>query len=491
MAGAGGADVPGGAFGNGGQAGRGEGSAGAGAPTGAAGAGTSGESAIRPERSIIESNPDALAYFSLDRVLARATGKAGADVYRAYALTFTTRRDDETDSGPRCDDEVAAADGWSTLNGFPLPCPAEAANLYWQLPAWKPLAVTNRFDLAPAGGETCGEQHLSFFLDTSFGGQPEFPVRAYLNFAAVIANPAPDRGLEGCRPLLNFWASLSRSEYDAPDRRARALERAFLGNATAAESAPASTELAALASSGFRSLISPEHFGNEGRMQLLYLGDVGEWHFFEHALATGATGLVERRPLTQTLPVAALVNEHPRRDQCVNELLASVPGLVNEDVNLLRLNVAPACFAATNSSDDATLAVALRTAPLGPDLRERLDAHMKLYFPELGMLGEEVAKRARFAGTCAGCHDLGDSPWSNPSSFSHVSRDLMQFCANSGPDSTRRCYARSPLLNTVFVPHWTDVLDRFLQQPGAYGPLPNGAQSNSAIDGAPLARHFR
>jgi hypothetical protein len=350
--------------------------AGAGASAGIGGVGEAGSagaaselSAVRPERSLIESNPDALAYFTLERTLSRATAELGADVYRAYALSFAERSTDPASPGPRCDDENPSSNGLSSMNGFSLPCPAEAADLYWQLTAWKPLAVTNRFDLAPMGGETCGEQHLSFFYDTSFMGQPEFPARAYLSFAAVIENPAPDRGLEGCRPLLEFWASLGRHEYDAPDRRARALEHVFFGASLSTDNLPESPELAGLKRSAFLPMISPEHFGHAGRLQLLYFGDLGDWHFFEHALVPAQEGFVLRRPLTQSLPVAALLNEHPKREQCIDELLSSVPGLLNEDVNLLRLDIDPACFAATNSVMETTLAAGMISEPLGPTRR--------------------------------------------------------------------------------------------------------------------------
>jgi len=442
---------------------------------------------ISPERSVLEGNPDALEYFSLNHVLESATGDIAEDVYRTYALSFAERSESEPQPGPRCDDAQPASHGLSTLNGFALPCPAEAANLYWQLPAWKPLAATNRFDLAPAGGENCGEQHLSFFFDTSFSGQPEFPVRAYLNFVALIANPAPELGLDGCRPLLDFWASLNRPEYDAPTRRARAFEIAFLGGSMIGSSAQASRELARLLSAGMAPLISPRHFGYRGRLQLLYLGDRGEWHFFEHALLSEKEHLVERLPLTQSIAVSALLEEHPKREQCIKGLLSSIPSLLSEDPNLMRLGVGSECFAATNSTTETTLSAGVLTAPLGPDLRERLDEYLADNYPELGLTGLAIAHRATFAGTCAGCHVVGDSPWSNAHNVSHVSRDFMQACASSGPDATRRCYARSTVLNTLFIPHWTSVLDEFLRHPGTYGPLPGGESSVTAIDGAPLA----
>jgi len=492
--------VPSGDSGSAGQAAGGEGGV---APSGdsgssgragageleAAGVDGSGElTAIRPERSVIETNPDALVHFNLQRVLESVTGDTGSDVYRAYVLSFTERT--EAYPGPRCDDEQPSSDGFSSLNGFPLPCPADAANLDGQLLAWKPLALTNRFDLAPVGGENCGEQHLSFFFNIGLTDQPNVPVRAFLRFAAVVENPAPERGLEGCRPLLDFWASLSRSEYDAPERRASAFELAFLGESLPPSSTPTARELAALQSGGFQSLIG-SGFRHNGRVQLLYLGKDGQWHFFEDALVLGKQGFIERFPLTQSLAVAALLNEHPKRELCIRELLASIPSLVNEDRNLMRLDVNPACFAATSSTGDVTLTDGLSSAPLGPQLRTRFDAHLKQYYPSLVMSGAELSERAQFAGTCAGCHVLGDSALANPSSYSHVDSNLMQACASTGPDLTRRCYARSPLLKTIFIPHWTNVLEDFLQHPGAYGPLPSGMPSTRAIDGAALTAHHR
>jgi hypothetical protein len=445
---------------------------------------------IKPERSVIETNPDALTYFTFERVLERATAELGTEVFRALVLSFAERKAGDVSLQPRCDDESPSVNGLSSLNGFMLPCPAEAVSFYGlPLWTWRPLAVTNRFDLAPLGGENCGEQHLSFFYDSSFVAQSEIH-GAYLNFVAVVANPRPELGLEGCRPLLDFWASLSQSEYDTPDRRARALESAFLGSSLPPTSAATSRELSALTSAGFLPLVSPQYFGRVGRLQLMYLGFWGDWHFFEHALVSSKEGLVLRRPLTQTLPVRALLEQHAKREQCIDGLLSSIPALLNDNSNLLRLNIDPVCFAATNETEEYTLAAGLVSATLGPELRSRLDDYMRHSFPDSGLLGPDIARRAGFAGTCAGCHALEDSPLWNANGVSHVSYNPMQFCATSGPDSTHRCYARSPLLNTIFIPHWTRVLNDFLQRSGAYGPLPGGVPSSSAIDGAPLARRL-
>jgi hypothetical protein len=480
-----------GSFGDAGRVGGEESAGEAGTAADAGSAGAAPEfMPIKPERSVIETNPDALTYFTLERVLGRATSEPGDDVFRALVRSFGESEPGGGLPGPHCDDESPSVNGLSSLNGFMLPCPAEAVSFYGiPLWTWRPLAVTNRFDLAPLGGENCGEQHLSFFYDSSFVAQSQI-TGAYLNFVAVIANPRPELGLEGCRPLLDFWASLGQSEYDTPDRRARALESAFLGSSLPPTSAATSRELSALTNAGFLPLVSPQYFGRAGRLQLLYLGFWGDWHFFEHALVSSKEGLVLRRPLTQTLPVHELLDQHAKREQCIDGLISSIPTLLNENVNLLRLNIDPVCFAATNSTEEPTLAAGLVSTPLGPELRSRLDDYMRHSFPDSGLLGIDIARRAGFAGTCSGCHALEESPLWNANGVSHVSYDPMQSCATSGPDSTRSCYARSPLLNTIFIPHWTRVLNDFLRRVGAYGPIPGGAPSSSAIDGAPLARRL-
>ncbi len=150
--------------------------------------------------------------------------------------------------------------------------------------------MTNRFDLAPSGGENCGEQHLSFYFDSFGSGLPEYPVHAALRFAAVIQNPSPELGLEGCRPLVDFWASLSRGEFDDPALRADALEAAFFGSSLSSGMKAPSPELEALNGAGYRPFVSPEHFGRSGRLQVWYLGDVGFWAFFEHALVSKEEG---------------------------------------------------------------------------------------------------------------------------------------------------------------------------------------------------------
>ena len=64
----------------------------------------------------------------------------------------------------------------------------------------QPTAVFNRFDLAAADGAHCGEYRIVYHHAV---GSPFF-----LIFEAQYSNPQPEKGVEGCFPVADFWASL-------------------------------------------------------------------------------------------------------------------------------------------------------------------------------------------------------------------------------------------------------------------------------------------
>jgi hypothetical protein len=68
----------------------------------------------------------------------------------------------------------------------------------------KPLAVFNRFDLAPTDWNHCGEYRIVYGKK-----KPEFESRFLLIFEAAVPNPDPAKGEAGCRPITEFWAGLS------------------------------------------------------------------------------------------------------------------------------------------------------------------------------------------------------------------------------------------------------------------------------------------
>ena len=79
-----------------------------------------------------------------------------------------------------------------------------------------PLGLFNRFDLAPAGWSHCGEHRIVYGKKHT-----ELTDRFLLIFEAVVPNPQPSSGEEGCRPVAEFWANLSNAAN--PEERARRL----------------------------------------------------------------------------------------------------------------------------------------------------------------------------------------------------------------------------------------------------------------------------
>ncbi|MFK3967940.1 hypothetical protein ACI2KT_30670 [Ensifer adhaerens] len=89
----------------------------------------------------------------------------------------------------------------------------------------KPLAVFNRFDLAPDNWAHCGEHRIIFGKELAATAPPGSP-RFLMIFEASVPNPAPEKGADGCRPIAEFWAKLSDPQL-SPTEIARRLSAFF------------------------------------------------------------------------------------------------------------------------------------------------------------------------------------------------------------------------------------------------------------------------
>jgi hypothetical protein len=227
-------------------------------------------------------------------------------------------------------------------------------------------------------------------------------------------------------------------------------------------------------------------------VQLVYQGDFGLWHFFEHAFVQEDEGWVLRRPLTQSLPVLSLLSRDPSDNPCASELLGSVEGLLDDDPVNQRLNVGWRCFAGTDVTEGPTLVNGLNgwvpEGPYGPALATLLERELNMHYPRYGLYPSTIAARADFVGTCNGCHYLKGSPFSTPGTLLHVNPQRTEACGSAGGDEQRTCYARSPLLKLDFLPRWASLLQSFWERPGAFPPLAEGASSLNAIDGTQLVQ---
>jgi hypothetical protein len=137
--------------------------------------------------------------------------------------------------GPHCDDEstpapaagIATFTALSALNNLPYRCPrlevAETANdpfaneVDANKDAYSAIAFSNRFDLASPPND-CGEYRIVFARNS---GRSDPLNRNLIIFEARVPNPKPADGLNGCRPILDFWHGLSDPMIGAADRGGR------------------------------------------------------------------------------------------------------------------------------------------------------------------------------------------------------------------------------------------------------------------------------
>ena len=137
--------------------------------------------------------------------------------------------------GPHCDDDsapspatgVSTFTSLSTLNAFPYRCPRLELNEASSDPftnevetnpnAYSAIAFSNRFDLVTPPND-CGEYRIVFARNS---GKSDPLNRNLIIFEARVPNPKPADGLNGCRPILEFWHGLSDETINAVERGKR------------------------------------------------------------------------------------------------------------------------------------------------------------------------------------------------------------------------------------------------------------------------------
>lgn len=181
---------------------------------------------------------------------------------RRVLTTLAQQTPDPTDSA----ETLYASMGAS---GFPTPGVA--------LDAWYGVALVNRFDLADKEGTTCGEYRLIVSRPRQFMENSQFT----FIFEASVANPRPELGRAGCRPLQAAWGQLSH-EPD-PVARAAALEAMYFTGVA-----------------GFPPVVHIDHYGAQGlgqvRGNFFLNADLGPWNLDEFALHYTTTADVGGRP---------------------------------------------------------------------------------------------------------------------------------------------------------------------------------------------------
>ena len=411
-------------------------------------------------RSFAVTDPAILAKFSFQRVMTKINTTANSTItplrlYKDWMATWETCSPgvDPNGYGIRCtrpESQFGAIDPFAATG-----------------PRFVPVALMNRFDLAPANGADCGEYRIVYALLSSPAD------RAFIIFEARLPNPRPGLGLAGCAGVADFWARLSTTADVAT--RATRLERFYFTGITA-EGLTFSPVVTA-ANYGLAASGAPT---GKGQIRTNFFADLTEWHLREFKLQKPCTAgascrLAVAQTTVKTNPAGELFRgTHARTVAFETSFLAQVPALS-------RRNPARIGMATQNAHNEWESSAQATEVVYRGFTRASFRSQIRAAIANPNLSVNNLLDRAT-TQTCGGCHqhsnstpDLGDNVrWEPSLGFVHV-------------DEGRNL---SPALNLVFLPRRRAVMKAFLDRQCL--PPPPGAEEPAAdvtIGGAALDAH--
>ena len=381
--------------------------------------------------------------FSLKRVLERLASSGGllpwdgaAGLYKRIFDTNNTKALGLVADGQHCDDE-RDPEGNPALNGSPIQCPRQEsvlADLSQHNPfcsgagcdPYSPIAIINRFEMAPPDGRTCGQYRIVFGKGT--GGETPVAIagnkvpfdRNLIVFEAVLPNPQLELGLEGCAPVVEFWAGLSAM--NSPIERGRALDAFFFDGLPGFEPA--------IQLSHYTGAVDPQTgvqlSGQIRANQFMFTVGQQAWQLREYNLEQACTSHLScstrvKMVTTKLNPSASLFDDSDTSAAALafrdpynpGGFLGQVEQLASADLNLINMNTLSPRFNGGQSTSSPTF----NTPPLD-------DTNYNVFFKPDGAFAEriqtkldgmgsaltptEIVRRAQ-TQACAGCHELATS----------------------------------------------------------------------------------
>ena len=410
-----------------------------------------------PRRSLAVTDKAILANFPLRAVMDQLHAQNGGVGFTGEQL-FRQLWDTQNPAPGQPDLPFSphCTDAGGTLNGFPYPCRAlpggegihAPLGAVTKIDNFSAVGLYNRFDLAPAEGTDCGEYRIVYAKTDGTPG------RNFLIFEAVLPNPRPDLGLEGCRPVADFWSNLS-ADPNVLSRGTKLRDFYFLGLP------------------GFFPVIHVMNYGDNPAG----LGQVRTnqfiqppWLLREFKLrrdcsSTGGCGLKFFPQTVKTNPFGDLFDPlslHGLAPGFQAHFLTQVPALAVNDINRFNYEV-PDTFNVGQSDSQTPFTVDNYVNEFGPGPS---GFHANIA-NELALIGSpltprDVVARAQ-ALSCGGCHqrsglaNLGGGltfPAPAAGGFVHSSE------ANDPVDPSR--FDISPALRNVFLPHRRKVSESWL-----------------------------
>lgn len=429
---------------------------------------------LDPRRSLIETRRDVVSAFSLEQAFTASQVNAGLSpdpvlLYHELIDSYASAANGRLASAIHCGDELT--DGAPSLNGYPLRCDRQERFQFDNLGRWFPTAVVNRLDLAPLDGAHCGQQRV-IFANNANG-------RMFVIFEAQIPNPHPECGLDACRPIADFWAGMS--SISDPKERSEKLLGAF------------TTGVPELLAAGFGPFLSVTNMSvGTGSIRTNNFDD-GQWTLRQFRLLSDPLGQTRVVPFpVSDAPHGALWDDttsFPAGARCRQNFEDAIPQLLPDNPAEMGFVVNAECLDAESPNDDTNQNYPFHLGNGSGAFRNALEARLV----GTGLTPEDIATRARFSGSCIGCHEeatgvgLGHgvrSPVSN--GFVHVDEQNLETCGGAP------CFTISPALKQVFLPRRLTALNALLGSAGSRGSVPPPADAGTAPvladGGAPVPR---
>jgi hypothetical protein len=416
-------------------------------------------------RSLAVTDKAILSAFTLQRVFDQlvaqngAAGRTSAQLFRQ--LWDTQNPGPNLGWGAHCNDGSPTDMNAAAYNKFPYACRQGEGQPHSGTPTAAPtitlasyfaIGLFNRFDLAPSNGATCGEYRIAFAKNSSSSG------RNLLIFEASLPNPRPELGIEGCRPVVDFWRNLS-AQADILQRRA-ALESFYFTGLT-----------------GFSPVVHMNNYGNNSRRagQLRtnqFMG--GQWMLREFKLmrlcpTTGCT--LRFDPVTDKTnpwgPLFKASSTHPLASEFRTWFVTQVPTLARNTIHTFAYSVPDKYNSGQSISDffpsETHYLNHFAAGGTGSSNTFRTQIQTKLTSIGSTLTPEDIVARAQ-ALSCSGCHQNsagtslgGGLSFPQSQSFTHVSE------FNDPADSTR--FRLSDALLSTFLPRRQVLVEGFLNTP--------------------------
>jgi hypothetical protein len=391
----------------------------------------------------------ALANFTFEAVMEQITktGKVKGGGSKAAALALYQQLV-STLGAPTCTGDI---------NGFPVDCPSESqistTNPFTGTDGndkMIPVALSNRFDLAPNDGANCGEYRIVFAINPA---NIEFASRFLMIFEATMPNPNPSEKLKGCLPVAQFWDSLSDPTITEAEFASKLQSFYFDGLPVGDGGVP------------FPPVIQAANYGigfptntNTGQIRLNMLSDQGNWELRQFELLQdcpdgGDCTLTASNTFVANNPFADLfAPDGGTLTTFQQEFLSQVPTLAAATIPVIAMTTPDIDNGGESDESGLQLQDYLTAAAGNTALTTAIQGALDKL--DSGLTPNNILNRAT-TQSCAGCHELspgtnlgGGLTWPDSNGFVQVEETGQQ----------------SPALVQSFLPFRSSVLTKFISR---------------------------